>query len=111
MYRNGCKLSDITFEDILQNQRHITDLELKIIDQTFAVHFNLPWVNGISLPKSILAGYYCYPSKLDLEGAARSDTLYKWYKGKVVSSTMHLRYRLNYQFIYNLLTGTKWQRY
>lgn len=59
----------------------IEDILFKIHDQEFKIQFNLPWVNLIKLPTSILAGYFVYPSKLELLSAESTETTYEWFGG------------------------------
>ena len=48
----------------------------------FAVKFNWPWINTLTLPTSILAGFYIYP-KCEIEFADRQHSDFVWYRGKV----------------------------
>lgn len=49
----------------------------------FAVKFNWPWINTLTLPTAILAGFYVYPSKCEIEYADRHASDFVWYRGKL----------------------------
>lgn len=57
-----------------------SDLLMDIFGITFRVSCNLPWVNQIGLPASIMSGYYVYPSKLDMDCAELRDCDFLWFK-------------------------------
>lgn len=57
-----------------------TDLLLTIFGVPFKVCYNLPWVNLIVLPTSMMAGYFVYPTKLDMECAELRDCTFQWFK-------------------------------
>lgn len=70
------------FNDLLQ--RFETDtFFLNLHESQFTVKFNWPWINNVSLPTSILAGFYVYPSKLEIDFADRQSTEFIWYRGKL----------------------------
>lgn len=52
----------------------------------FAIKFNWPCINLINLPTSILAGFYVYPSKLEMDNADRHASEFKWSRGKLPES-------------------------
>lgn len=60
-----------------------TAVQMVIFDQRFEVAYNLPWVHGIALPTSILAGYFVYPTRLELDGCDVHGADFEWF---VVSS-------------------------
>jgi 2',5'-phosphodiesterase len=68
------------FADLLGNFE-TSDFFLDLQRIPFAVKFNWPWINALTLPISILAGFYVYPSKCDIEFADRHVSDFIWYRG------------------------------
>lgn len=56
-----------------------TDVAMVIFDQRFGIAYNLPWVHGIALPTSILAGYFVYPTRLELDGCDAHGADFEWF--------------------------------
>lgn len=59
-------------------------LKLKVLDQTFDVVVNLPWVTNLVLPTSILAGYTVYPSKVEMKYTDKAFCKAVWFKAPMV---------------------------
>lgn len=55
-------------------------LLLDIFGVQFGVSCNLPWVNQIVLPTSMMDGYFVYPTKLDMECAELRDCGFEWFR-------------------------------
>lgn len=88
--RSGVQLSpQLTMLDVFGGVGHgqIDDMELMIFGQRFRVAYNLPWVNVITLPSSMLAGYLTYPTKLEMQCADLSSTSFQWFISAEVVST------------------------
>ena len=81
----GQKVVDITFAELLGKPEDAEQLQLHIIDSTFEVLYNQPWVLGLSLPSSLLAGFAVYPSKVELQFAERQHCKANWFRTKAVS--------------------------
>ncbi|GAB0096025.1 2',5'-phosphodiesterase 12 [Sergentomyia squamirostris] len=79
-------LSAKTFQEILSTEVLRNFLELSIIDQKLPVVVNHPYVDLITLPTSILAGYFIYPSKVELSFASEDDCTFIWFKGELPKS-------------------------
>ncbi|XP_065077061.1 2',5'-phosphodiesterase 12 [Ochlerotatus camptorhynchus] len=79
-------LQDITISELLNKVRNEEQILLKILDDDFRIDFNSPSVQSINLPQSILAGFYVYPSKLELIFAEREQSEFQWYRGKMPKS-------------------------
>lgn len=79
LQQKGIQVSDITFEELLKD-RDNPQLQLQVLDSTFEVVLNLPWVLSIGLPSTILAGFLIYPTKLELQFADRKYSKAKWYR-------------------------------
>lgn len=65
------------------NQLETSNLFLHLLKIPFAIRFNWPWINTLTLPTSILAGFYVYPSKLEIDNADRNASEFIWYRGKL----------------------------
>ncbi|XP_034481423.1 2',5'-phosphodiesterase 12 [Drosophila innubila] len=72
------RISGITFAELLSDIGK--GLELRVIDKSFELVLNRPWVGGLQLPSSIMAGYLVYPLKLELQFSTREHCLGQWYK-------------------------------
>lgn len=66
---------------MLANQE---DLHLRVIDQTYQIVINQPWVVNLVLPTSMLAGYKVYPSKVEMQFAEQENCRTEWFKAKMV---------------------------
>lgn len=75
-------MEDVTFAEMLSET--LENLHLKVLDRTFKLVLNQPWVVNLVLPTSILAGYTVYPSKLEMKYAEKAYSKTQWYKTKVV---------------------------
>ncbi|XP_067642263.1 2',5'-phosphodiesterase 12 isoform X2 [Eurosta solidaginis] len=78
------KIENMTLAKLLEEK--LSDLQFRVIDQTFQIVYNVPWVLNLTLPANILAGYRVYPSKLELQFAGRAYSIGKWYKAKMPKS-------------------------
>ncbi|XP_055389578.1 2',5'-phosphodiesterase 12 isoform X2 [Condylostylus longicornis] len=72
--------NDETFASIL-NLSEGNGLVLRILNDYFQIQYNKPWVLTVTLPSVILAGYYLYPNKLEMQYATKEDSIGIWYKG------------------------------
>ncbi|KAJ6649851.1 2',5'-phosphodiesterase 12, partial [Pseudolycoriella hygida] len=79
LVRNGDLVKDF---NLMELSSISNDLELFISDEPVAVAYNLPWISSITLPTSILATCYVYPSKIEMQCSNPAETTYVWYKGK-----------------------------
>ncbi|XP_037824634.1 2',5'-phosphodiesterase 12 [Lucilia sericata] len=82
--RSNNKLEDVTFAEMLSET--MENLHLKVLDRTFELVLNQPWVVNLVLPTSILAGFTVYPSKLEIKFAEKSFCKGEWYKAKMPES-------------------------
>ncbi|KAL7734165.1 hypothetical protein ACLKA6_011845 [Drosophila palustris] len=80
LHRKDCddRISGITFAQLLSDIEK--GLELRVIDKSFDIVLNHPWIGGLQLPSSIMAGYLVYPLKLELQFSTREHCLGQWYK-------------------------------
>ena len=76
-------MEDVTFAQLLEET--MENLNLKVLDRTFELVLNQPWVINLVLPTSILAGFTVYPSKLEMKFSDRLYCKAEWYKSKMVS--------------------------
>lgn len=78
---NGA-ISNKSFVDLLDNFES-SDYFLNLHKVPYAVKFNWPWINTLTLPTSILAGFYVYPSKIEFDFTDRQASEFIWYRGKL----------------------------
>ena len=64
-------------ETVFEN---VSQLTLFIIEAKYAIRHNVPWVEDISLPKSILVGFPTYPSCFTSLYTNLKDSTFVWYK-------------------------------
>lgn len=80
-------MAEKTFEDLLKSfENEPEEFKMIIEDQIYSFNYNSPWIKLMALPSSILAGFYVYPSKLELDFSDRHSTQFHWYRGKMPSS-------------------------
>uniref|UniRef100_U5ETA8 Putative glucose-repressible alcohol dehydrogenase transcriptional effector ccr4 n=1 Tax=Corethrella appendiculata TaxID=1370023 RepID=U5ETA8_9DIPT len=72
--------------DLIEDIKINSKIILEIIDEKFQINYNCPWINLIALPTSILAGFYVYPSKLELQFADKDECEFIWYSGVMPKS-------------------------
>lgn len=78
LLRDDLTLQSIKFSEIIDTINK--GYQLKVVDCVYNIALNKPWVNSISLPSSILAGFYVYPSKLELDFAVIDSSKFCWYR-------------------------------
>ena len=74
-----------TFAELLEHFES-SEYILRLHQIPFTVKFNWPWINNLQLPTSILAGFFVYPSKLDIDYADRHASGFIWYRGKLAEN-------------------------
>lgn len=67
-----------TCKDLIDNHQCIT---AHVIDRTYNIIYNPPWITTLQLPTSILADFPVYPSKLELQFLTMDKCKFLWYKG------------------------------
>uniref|UniRef100_A0A1I8PS33 2',5'-phosphodiesterase 12 n=1 Tax=Stomoxys calcitrans TaxID=35570 RepID=A0A1I8PS33_STOCA len=82
--RSNDKLEDLTFAEILNNNS--ANLTLHILDKTYNVVLNQPWIVNLVLPTCIMAGFAVYPSKLEMKYTDKAFCKAEWFKGKMPPS-------------------------
>ncbi|XP_037937184.1 2',5'-phosphodiesterase 12-like [Teleopsis dalmanni] len=75
------KITDVTFAEMLQNTPG--DLHMRVIDKTFQIVVNQPWIINLVLPTTVLAGYLVYPTKLEIQFAEKEYSRGEWFKAKM----------------------------
>jgi 2',5'-phosphodiesterase len=75
-------LSQKTFGELISNIGSFQKLKFAVLSLEYDVVYNHPWINLMLLPTSILAGFYVYPSKLELQFAEKSYCEFAWFRGK-----------------------------
>ncbi|XP_055540860.1 2',5'-phosphodiesterase 12 [Wyeomyia smithii] len=79
-------IKGIAFSELLKRVHEEKNILLKILDDDFRIDFNSPAVQTINLPQSMLAGFYVYPSKLELVFAEKEQSDFHWFRGKMPKS-------------------------
>lgn len=91
LLKNDDQIRDVAFRQILAAESFQTEnFILKVIEDCYEVVFNCPWVNEIKLPTSILANYYVYPAKLDLQFTSKNECEFTWYRGLPKANEEHI---------------------
>lgn len=70
---NGDTLCETILEDV-------NNLKLVIFDTTFVIKKNIPIVNAITLPSSLLCGFPLYPTKFEALYTNKKLSTFNWYK-------------------------------
>lgn len=82
MVRNGDPVTEL---NLLELSSAGGEVEFFILDEPFSVAFNVPWISSITLPSSILATCYVYPSKIETQCSNVDETIFAWFKGRKVN--------------------------
>ncbi|KAK2582431.1 hypothetical protein KPH14_004741 [Odynerus spinipes] len=78
LYKQDIEINGDTICDmILEN---VDDLKLLVFDKTFVIKKNMPIVNSIALPSSILCGFPSYPAKFEAMYTEKHLSTFNWYK-------------------------------
>ncbi|XP_047366288.1 2',5'-phosphodiesterase 12 isoform X1 [Vespa velutina] len=81
LYKNNIQINgDTLCETILKD---VNDLKLVIFDITFIIKKNIPIVNGITLPSSLLCGFPIYPTKFESLYTDKKLSNFNWYKNDI----------------------------
>lgn len=57
---------------------------LRILDDSYHIKYNQPWVKFLTLPTSILAGFYIYPEKFEVQFTNKTECNFEWFHGVMV---------------------------
>ncbi|CAK9833962.1 2',5'-phosphodiesterase 12 [Anthophora retusa] len=68
---------NLTCKSLLED---FANIKLVISDIEYVVKQNVPYVNKIVLPSSILVNFPTYPSKLEIRNADKAKSIFNWYK-------------------------------
>lgn len=80
--RNQELIREIDFNELLAfEDLHSESYSLRILHDNYDIVFNCPWVTEIKVPTSILANYFVYPAKLELEYADQDHSSITWFRG------------------------------
>ncbi|KAH8281902.1 hypothetical protein KR054_003969 [Drosophila jambulina] len=75
----------LTFTELLEQK--ISGVKLQVVDATFDMVFNPPWILSLKLPKCMLAGFVIYPTACELQFANRENSKGTWLKAKKPQTT------------------------
>ncbi|CAK9807032.1 2',5'-phosphodiesterase 12 [Anthophora plagiata] len=68
---------DLTCKSLLDD---FGNIKLVISDTEYVVKQNIPYVNKIELPSSILVNFPTYPSKFEITNGDKAKSIFNWYK-------------------------------
>ena len=68
---------DVPCEIVFEN---VSQLSLLILEDKYSIKHNVPWVESITLPQSILVGFPTYPSHFQSVYTNIKDSVFVWYK-------------------------------
>ncbi|KAH8241525.1 hypothetical protein KR026_010129 [Drosophila bipectinata] len=87
LYQEGSDASfnEITFAELLSS--NVNGVKLKVLEHSFNMVVNPPWVKILQLPKCILAGCLVYPTKFEMQFGDRESSEGTWYRSKVPGSS------------------------
>ncbi|KAF5285475.1 hypothetical protein FQR65_LT13238 [Abscondita terminalis] len=63
-------------------QNTSNELVLFVLDNEYLIILNSPWVNSITLPKSIMANFPVYPAKFEADLTDKSLSEFNWFKSE-----------------------------
>ncbi|XP_063358547.1 2',5'-phosphodiesterase 12 [Cydia amplana] len=75
-------------------------VKFQIQDHIYEAVFNVPWIESLSLPQSILSGFGVYPEHFSFQNTDVKQCVYNWYTCKAVNdkgntiSEFHLQWEL-----------------
>lgn len=76
------RVEGISWNDFLaQPVDHLSSCALRVRDKEFGLMVNNPYVSGAKIQNSIIVGYDCYPTKMELQNTSRDECTYRWFKG------------------------------
>lgn len=62
------------------------DVCLRIFGTEYQLVLNAPWVDNITLPCSIMSGFFVCSNKLEMSFASKEDSLFTWYRSTTPES-------------------------
>ncbi|KAK5645863.1 hypothetical protein RI129_004327 [Pyrocoelia pectoralis] len=77
---NGVEVSDEQICEDLFIPHSSHQIVLKLLDKEYSIVINSPWVNSLSLPKSIMSNFPVYPAKFETDLLDRSLSEFNWYR-------------------------------
>lgn len=79
---SGAPIIGITWTELfVTNPAMAEGAVLHVKNTDYALAFNSPYVARVEVPTSMMAGYDCFPSKLEFQFTSREECEYRWYKG------------------------------
>ncbi|KAI8427746.1 hypothetical protein MSG28_002173 [Choristoneura fumiferana] len=110
---SSCELQEVEVRFINGNNEHLPDtincsdlfslqepLKLQVLDHFYEVVFNVPWIDSVSLPQSILSGFAVYPEHFTSQNTKKNECVFNWYTGVVQNdkgnklSEIHIQWEL-----------------
>lgn len=78
----GDTVADTNWSDFLaksteSREEHV----MKLHNKQLKLITNCPYVANVELPSSIMVGYDCYPTNIEMENTSRDECIFRWFKG------------------------------
>lgn len=80
LIQDGKVISEDTI--CLEVMKSNTKVELQVIENTYHILINSPWISNMALPSSILAGFLLYPFKFEGVFFEKDMCEFSWYRSE-----------------------------
>ncbi|XP_011150395.1 2',5'-phosphodiesterase 12 isoform X2 [Harpegnathos saltator] len=88
---------NISCKSLLQEP---TELKLVILEKTYIVKRNIPYISNISLPTSMLVGFPTYPTKFEALYTDKKRSIFNWYRNNAVNNKPDSWVHVNEGYLY-----------
>ncbi|KAB0798204.1 hypothetical protein PPYR_09197 [Photinus pyralis] len=82
LLHNGTVVGDERTCHDLFNSHASDEIVLQLLDKEYLIVINSPWINSLSLPKSIMANFPVYPAKFEGDFIDKNLSEFNWYKSE-----------------------------
>lgn len=87
----------ISCESLLQDS---AELKLVILENTYIVKRNVPYISNIALPTSMLVGFPIYPTKFESLYTDKRRSIFNWYRNNAVNNKSNLWVHVSEGYLY-----------
>lgn len=88
---------NISCESLLQDS---AKLKLVILENTYIVKRNVPYILNISLSASMMVGFPTYPTKFESLYTDKKRSIFNWYRNNAVNKKPNLWTHVNEGYLY-----------
>lgn len=88
---------DMSCKSFLQDSE---ELKLVILEKTYLVKRNVPYVSNISLSASMLVGFPTYPIKFESVYTDKKRSIFNWYRNNAINNKPHLWVHVGEGYLY-----------